>query len=681
MTNRLLTGSRRAVFLVLGLALSCRGPRFETGDLDAIKRAGELRVAVRPGFLQSPVHDVDGLDQPEMLRQLAARLGLRLRWIEVGRNDEVLQRLAEGRADVAVHRFSPAGLTRAGFVPSAAITWVDDLVIANARSPVDDLEMLRGRGMDLHRSMEEWVIPSEDALRGIGARLIPIAEDISLEEVVRRVRGGRYQTTVVDSAFLDALGRTGIRVLGPLADTRSLVWALRPGNPHLREAVDGFLFAEKVLGGEAREHACRDLREIRKARVLRLVTRNAPTTTTVSLGGLQGFEYDLAVNFARSLGVRLQLVIPPRGADPLDMLEEGLGDLAALHEPLPLEPRGRFLVTGVYHRVDLVCVGAPGVDPPAAVEDLAGRTLVVPAGLESWIAELPLPDPVVIRPLPTGADVLSGLAVLERGKAELGVADSDTLRLELSNRPSLRRGPVLLPDCGLRWAVAPGSPALARRASAFLAGARRSGLIRRLELSDLGGTGRWRPPRAPKVPPGHLTPFDELLQEAGRGYQLDWRLLASLMYEESRFDPEATGPGGSAGLFQFMPFTWRELGLSDPHDPRQAIPAGARYLRRLMDEFRGVPMADRVAMAIAAYNVGPRHVADARRLAREMGLDPNRWTGNVETAMVLLDNPDVARRFPAGVCRCRRAVGYTRRILRRYSAYRELMTPLGSPGL
>jgi membrane-bound lytic murein transglycosylase F len=147
------------------------------------------------------------------------------------------------------------------------------------------------------------------------------------------------------------------------------------------------------------------------------------------------------------------------------------------------------------------------------------------------------------------------------------------------------------------------------------------------------------------------------------------------MYEESRFDSEAVGPGGSAGLFQFMPFTWRDLGVEDPHDPAEAAEAGGRYLRRLMDGFGDLELSDRVAMALAAYNVGPRHVFDARRLAREMGLDPNQWQGSVETAMLLLEDPEVARRFPAGVCRCRRAVGYTRRILRRYAAYTEQFPP------
>jgi len=239
----------------------------------------------------------------------------------------------------------------------------------------------------------------------------------------------------------------------------------------------------------------------------------------------------------------------------------------------------------------------------------------------------------------------------------------------------------VLAGAWLRWVVTPSAPGLRMEADRFLREARRSGLVRQLRLTDLRHWERSVPPGRPAVPPGHLTPFDDLLIEAGRANGIDWRLLASLMYEESRFDPRAVGPGGSAGLFQLMPATWRELGVTDPMDPEQAIPAAGRYLRQLMDQFPGVAMADRAAMAIASYNVGPRHVADARRLAALMHLDPDRWVGNVETAMVLLDDPEVARRFPAGVCRCRRAVGYTRRILRRYRAYREQFSPLGSSGL
>ncbi len=672
---------RTVAVAILLAAAACRPAIRHTGDLDRIRETGELRVAVRPGFLASPVHTAGGVDQVEMLEQLAARLGVELRWVQARRNDQVAAWLEEGLADLAVHRFSPAGLRERGLVPSAAVDWVEDVVVASDGTGVQGFEDLGGLGLHLQGSYRELVAPGLEDLRRLGVRTFPVPEEVPLEEVVHRVRGGRYPLTVSDSGMLAALGESGLVQVGPLAEPRPLVWALRPGNPCLKEAVDGFLFAESVLARSTRVADCRDLPEIRRMRILRLITRNSPTTTTISRGGLEGFEYDLALGFARDLGVRLELVIPPPGADPLRWLEEGYGDVAALHEPLPLVPRGRFLATVPYRKVDLVVVARDDGELPAVVEDLSGRRVLAVPGAADRVALLPLDPPILVEALPPHRDALSALAAVGRGDARHAVVDRDLLRLELPNRPNLREGPVVIPGCELRWAVAPGSPALLGAADSFLRRALRQGLLRELELSELRPGGRWVSPKSLEIPEGALTPFDPLLQRAGRETGLDWRLLASLMYEESRFDPGAVGPGGSAGLFQFMPSTWRELGVRDPHDPAEAIPAAARYLSQLMDEFYDVPMADRVAMAIAAYNVGPRHVADARRLAREMGLDPDRWAGNVETALVLLDNPDVARRFPAGVCRCRRAVGYTRRILRRYQAYRELVSPLGSRGL
>ncbi len=676
--RRVLRSAAGAILLAIA---ACRPEARHTGDLDRIRREGELRVVVRPGFLETSLHGGGDVDQLALLEQLAARLGVRLRWIEGRRNDQVARWLREGRADLGVHRFSPAGLREEGLVPTAAVDWVEDVLVANPGAGITGFDTLGGHQLLLQRSYRRFVVPGVETLRERGVILQPVPEEIRLEEVIRRVRGGRYPMTVTDSGLLAVLGEAGLEEVGPLAEPRPLVWALRPGNPRLKEAVDGFLFAESVLARSGREPACRDLPQVRATRVLRLITRNSPTTTTVALGGLEGFEYDLAVGFARELGVRLELVIPPPGTDPFRWLEEGYGDLAALHEPLPLEAAGRFLSTAPYRRVDLVWVTRAGGEVPGRVEELAGLPAVAPSGIADRVALLPLEPGIAVEPLAPHRDALSALAALARGDAPAAVVDADLLRLELPDRPNLVAGPVVLPGCALRWAVAPGAPGLLEAAGRFLRRARRSGVLRELELAELRPGGRWTPPRAPEVPEGALTPYDDLLIQAGRETGIDWRLLASLMYEESRFDAGAVGPGGSAGLFQFMPATWRELGVRDPHDPREAVPAAAQYLKQLMDQFYDVPMADRVAMAIASYNVGPRHVADARRLAREMGLDPDRWPGNVETAMVLLDDPDVARRFPAGVCRCRRAVGYTRRILRRYTAYRELISPLGSRGL
>jgi membrane-bound lytic murein transglycosylase F len=288
---------------------------------------------------------------------------------------------------------------------------------------------------------------------------------------------------------------------------------------------------------------------------------------------------------------------------------------------------------------------------------------------------IPLVAPVRARPPRPGGDAFTSMLAVARGEAPVAIVDRDAARLEIADRSDLQLGPVVLPDTELVWLFNTSSPRLLREANRYLREARLAGFVKQLVFNQFGTWPQRRRAEVLPIPDGALSPYDALLQWADRTYDIDWRLLGSLMYEESRFDTNAVGPGGSAGLFQFMPPTWRELGVEDPHDPQESVEAAARYLRQLMDGFGELPLPDRVAMAIASYNVGPGHVQDARRLAREMGLDPGRWKNSVETAMLILDDPDVAIRFSAGVCRCRRGVGYTRRILRRYAAYTEQFPP------
>ena len=662
-------------FALLGVA-GCQQPSLHRGGLDEIIRSGRLRVVVRPGFLRYAVPVSGGTSEHALLIQLAARLHVRLQLSEAARADQLLEAVALGRADLAVGRFAPAALRGSELAATAAVDWVEDELVASERSPVRGFNDLAGRPLHLHQSDADWLLP--EALGGAGGapELVPVPEEVPLESILERVRSGRYGLTIADSGLVDLMGAgNGFRVIGPAAERRPLVWAVRATNPHLLTAVNDFLFAEQVLSRTSQTAACRDLPEIRKVGVLRVVTRNSPTTCTVERGGLEGFEYDLVVSFGRRLRLRLELAIPPPGVEPLDWLETGHGDLAALHEPLDPSLTGRFLTSRVYREVDLVTV-APTDDPiPTAVEDLDGARIAASPAVAAWCRLLPLPEPMNLVTMRPGADALTALSMVTRGEADLAVIDEDTARIELAGRPGLAIGPLVVPSAPLTWVLNPSSPRLHTAVDGFLAWADSEGLIAELALSELVPGHRWTPPDAPRVTPGALSPFDSSLRASAREHGIDWRLVASVMYEESRFNPEATGPGGSAGLFQLMPFTWRELGVEDPHAPGQAIEAGTAYLSQLMDQFADAPVADRVAMAIAAFNVGPRHVSDARSLAREMGLDPDRWSGNVETALVLLDDPEVARRFPAGICRCRRAAAYARRILRRYRAYTEQFPP------
>ena len=663
--------------VAVAVAIACAGcgtPARRTGDVDAIRQASVLRVAVRPGMGSPFSGFVDGNGETALLGQLASRLGVEVQWIEARRHDLVLTMVRDGRADVGVNRYSPAALLVEGVRGTVAIGWVEDLLVAGPQLAIDGFESVRGLTVHVHRS--SLTAGLRAFVQEEGLKIEEVPEEVPLEEILKRVRSGRYDLTIIDSGIAEREhAAQRLVVVGPVAERRALVWAVRDESTELRLAIDRFLFADRVLARRSTASECRDLDQIRKAGVLRLVTRNSATTCTVERGGLEGFEYDLAVSFARHLKLRLELSIPPPDVDPLKWLEEGNGDFTALHEPVSPADEGAVLVSEHYRRVDLVSVFSTRAEPPSAVEDLAGITIAASRPVSDLCRLLPLAAPMRVGDLDPGADAFNAMLAVARGRAPVAVVDGDAARLAVADRTDLQIGPVVLPRVELVWLVNPSSPNLHRAINAWLREVRSSGLVRQLVRSELGSWQPYRKRTLLPIPEGALSPYDELLQWVGRSNGIDWRLLASLMYEESRFDPDAVGPGGSAGLFQFMPFTWQELGVEDPHNPIEAAEAGGRYLSYLMDKFEGLALPDQVAMAIASYNVGPRHVFDARRLAREMGFNPDRWKDSVETAMVLLDDPEVARRYPAGVCRCRRAANYVRRILRRYAAYAEQFPP------
>jgi hypothetical protein len=98
-------------------------------------------------------------------------------------------------------------------------------------------------------------------------------------------------------------------------------------------------------------------------------------------------------------------------------------------------------------------------------------------------------------------------------------------------------------------------------------------------------------------------PFDGIIREAALKYGVDPDLVRAVVQTESNFNPLAKSRAGASGLMQLMPRLSKELGITNPFDPRENVFGGTQYLSKLLDRHDG-----NVKLALASYNAGPGNV-------------------------------------------------------------------------
>ena len=144
-------------------------------------------------------------------------------------------------------------------------------------------------------------------------------------------------------------------------------------------------------------------------------------------------------------------------------------------------------------------------------------------------------------------------------------------------------------------------------------------------------------------PRAQLSPYDSLIRAHADTLGWDWRLLAALIYSESRFHIEARSKRGAAGLMQMMPAVADRYGVTDPLDPEMNIAAGAQSLGNLIKRYYkiGDDMTERYQYALAAYNAGIGRIDDCISLARHLGVDPGCWSNIVDRVLPLMSDEAV----------------------------------------
>lgn len=141
-----------------------------------------------------------------------------------------------------------------------------------------------------------------------------------------------------------------------------------------------------------------------------------------------------------------------------------------------------------------------------------------------------------------------------------------------------------------------------------------------------------------------ICPYDSLIRVHAEDLGWDWRMLAAVIYQESRFHIEARSKRGATGLMQMIPATAERFGAHDTLDPDENIEAGARYLKYLWKRFGkyGDNKSEKYKYTLAAYNAGEGRIEDCINYAQYLGVSTSYWDNVVKIIPEMSDSATVA---------------------------------------
>ena len=174
-----------------------------------------------------------------------------------------------------------------------------------------------------------------------------------------------------------------------------------------------------------------------------------------------------------------------------------------------------------------------------------------------------------------------------------------------------------------------------------------------------------------------LSPYDDAIREQSRKVWWDWRLVASLIYEESNFRPGQISSRSASGLMQLMPETAAKFGIDSMATPARQIAGGVKYLqyldKQLPDEISSP--VERIYFVLASYNVGIGRVMVAREKAEKFGKDKNRWNGHVDYYLLRRSKTDPVAKSDTtdSFAGDYKIEGFVDDIVTRYYHYRNLI--------
>ena len=314
-----------------------------------------------------------------------------------------------------------------------------------------------------------------------------------------------------------------------------------------------------------------------------------------------------------------------------------------------------------------------GTGKPRSLDDLLDRSIEVTANSShvDLLSTIQTSHPALHWVENTDVEVADLLAKVATGEIDITVADSPDFDIQRHFYPDLRVALDLDIGDPIAWGFPKGvGDTLLARADDFLIRSYRNGLLTQVQDRYYGFTKKFDYVGTRNFIrhfKSRLPRYRGMFEEAGNQWDVDWRLLAAIGYQESHWRSQARSPTGVRGIMMLTLATAAYLGLDDRLDPKNSIFGGAQYFARQIERVADtVAEPDRTWMALAAYNVGFNHIKDARTIVEWDGGNPDIWV-NISEALPLLSQRKWYSRVPYGYARGWEPVLYVNNIRAYYN--------------
>ncbi len=409
-------------------------------------------------------------------------------------------------------------------------------------------------------------------------------------------------------------------------------------------------------------------------------------------GQPMGYQFELLQELADHLGVRLEVRVSNNLSDIFESLEDGDVDLIAANLAVTKDRKKIMDFTVPQSQTRQVLVqrkpknwehmSKSSLDEKMIRNqlDLAGKTIYVQKNSAFATRLHHLSDEIgdSINIVEVNEDVEQLISYVASGDINYTISDENVARVNQTYYPNIDIGTAVSFPQNLAWAVRKGSDDLLNNINNWLTGFKKTAKFAVIynKYFENQKSAQMVESDYYTLNSGKVSAFDNIIKKYSTEIHWDWRLLASLIYQESHFNPHVVSWAGAFGLMQLMPTTARRFGINMDSSPNDQIKAGVKFLKWLDSRFSDIKDEnERIKFILAAYNVGYGHIVDARNLARKYGKDPDKWENNVDEYLLSKSDPkyynDPVVKY--GYCRGIETYHYVTDVLERYKHYKNII--------